>query len=85
MKIIDKNLVEVIRFTVILHQKIKEVIQEYIVRTQYLEYMGKGFIKNIPFFGPILNYVFGPNWNSYYLQNMSKFNKFLGKKKPKGN
>lgn len=59
--------------------KVRKIIQQYIVRTQYVEYMGKGFLRNIPFFGQLLDYIFGPVWNAYYLKNIYRFNKLIGR------
>jgi hypothetical protein len=64
--------------------RVKEIIQEHIIRTQYIEYMGKGFLRNVPFVGGFLDYFFGPVWNAYYLKNMPAFNKLIGRKKPDG-
>lgn len=57
--------------------KVRKIIQQYIVRTQYIEYMGKGFLRNIPFFGKLLDYILGPAWNAYYLKNMHRFNRLV--------
>lgn len=62
-----------------LDPKIKQLIQSYIIKTQYLEYMGKGFLRNIPIIGRFLNYLFGPLWNAYYLKNLPRFNKMAKK------
>ena len=39
-----------------LDPKIKQLIHNYIIKTQYLEYMGKGFFRNIPIVGSLLDY-----------------------------
>lgn len=65
--------------------KVKNIIQQYIIRTQYIEYMGKGFLLNIPFVGRFLDYIFGPVWNAYYLNNLHKFNKIFGERQPNDN
>ena len=61
--------------------KIRQQIKNYVLRTQYIEYMGKGFLRGIPVFGRLLDYLIGPLWNAYYLRNIHKFNKFLRKEK----
>jgi hypothetical protein len=64
-----------------LDPRIKQIIHNYIIKTQYLEYMGKGFLHNIPFFGRFLDYLLGPLWNAYYLKNLPRFNRMAKKQR----
>ena len=65
-----------------LDPKVKQLIHNYIIKTQYLEYMGKGFLRNIPVLGGLFDYLFGPLWNAYYLKNLPRFNKMAKKQRP---
>ncbi|MDQ1354857.1 MAG: hypothetical protein QG657_5166 [Acidobacteriota bacterium] len=68
-----------------LDPEVKKLIQNYIIKTQYLEYMGKGFLRNIPILGGLFDYLFGPLWNAYYLKNLPRFNKIAKKQKASNN
>ncbi len=64
-----------------LDPQVKHLIHNYIIKTQYLAYMGKGFLRNIPMIGGFLDYLLGPLWNAYYLKNLPRFNKMAKKQK----
>ncbi len=59
--------------------KVKKIIQNYIIKTQFIEYMGRGFLRGMPFFGRLLDYLFGPLWSTYYLKNLPKLKKLIKK------
>jgi len=58
----------------------KKHIQSYILRTKYIEYIGRNFLQNIPFFGGLLNFMFGPLWEELYVRATLKMN--ASRKKP---
>jgi hypothetical protein len=63
-----------------LDPKVKRHIQEFIVRTKYIDYMGRDFLRQIPFLGGFLHYLLGPLWESYYMANIAKVNRLFLKK-----
>ncbi|MBN1569253.1 MAG: hypothetical protein JXA73_15500 [Acidobacteria bacterium] len=55
--------------------KVRNIIQNYIIKTRYLQYMGRNFLRNVPLIGGLLDYLFSPLWDQYYMRNLSKFQK----------
>ena len=56
---------------------LKDRVRAYLIKSRYIDYMGRGFLRSIPFVGSILHMIFGPIWDEYYYRNMHKINKML--------
>ena len=56
-------------------------IMEFIIQTRFVGYMGRGFLRGIPFVGGMLDYLFGPIWEVYYSKNVNRLTKLLRRDK----
>lgn len=57
--------------------ELKNRVRAYLIKSRYVDYMGRGFLRSIPVFGSILYMLLGPIWDEYYYRNMHKINKML--------
>ena len=57
--------------------ELKNRVRAYLIKSRYIDYMGRGFLRSIPFIGSILHMIFGPIWDEYYYRNMQKINTML--------
>lgn len=55
--------------------KVRKQIRNYILKTKYIDYVGRGVLKSIPIAGGILDFLLGPLWDTYYSRNLEKFEK----------
>ncbi|CAM4288650.1 hypothetical protein [Zobellia nedashkovskayae] len=60
--------------------RVRNLIRNYILKTKYVDYAGRGLLGNIPIFGGILDLLLGPLWDTYYSRNLEKFEKSKPKK-----
>ncbi|CAL2088159.1 hypothetical protein [Tenacibaculum sp. 190524A05c] len=55
--------------------KVRKQIRNYILKTKYIDYVGRGVLGNIPLIGGMLDFLLGPLWDTYYSRNLEKFEK----------
>lgn len=60
--------------------KVRKQIRNYILKTKYIDYAGRGVLRSIPLVGGILDFLLGPLWDTYYSRNLEKFEKTKSKK-----
>ncbi len=58
-------------------RELRNLVRSYIVKSRYVEYLGRDFLRGIPFFGPILHYFLAPIWDEFYYRNVRKINRLL--------
>ena len=58
-------------------EELKNRVRAYLIKSRYIDYMGRGFLRSIPLIGTFLHMLFGPVWDEYYYRNMHKINKML--------
>ena len=58
-------------------EELKTRVRAYLIKSRYIDYMGRGFLRSIPLIGSFLHMIFGPVWDEYYYRNMHKINKML--------
>ena len=56
-------------------------IRNYILKSKYVDYVGRGMLRNIPLIGGILDFLLGPLWDTYYSRNVEKFEKLKSQTK----
>jgi len=54
---------------------VRKHIRNYILKSKYIDYVGKNALDNIPIIGGLLNLIFGPIWETYYSRNIEKIEK----------
>ena len=54
---------------------LRKHIRNYILKSKYIDYVGKNALDNIPIIGGLLNLIFGPIWETYYSRNIEKIEK----------
>nr|VFK56031.1 MAG: hypothetical protein BECKTUN1418D_GA0071000_10407 [Candidatus Kentron sp. TUN] len=55
--------------------ELRRRVRGYLVKSRYIDYMGRGFLRSIPVFGSILHVLFGPIWDEWYYRNIHRINK----------
>nr|VFJ43178.1 MAG: hypothetical protein BECKFW1821A_GA0114235_100313 [Candidatus Kentron sp. FW] len=55
--------------------KLRKRVRGYLIKSRYIEYMGRGFLRNIPLFGSVLHILIGPIWDEWYYRNLHRINK----------
>ncbi|WP_422091610.1 hypothetical protein [Tenacibaculum ovolyticum] len=53
--------------------KVRKQIRNYILKTKYIDYVGRGVLRSIPLVGGMLDFLLGPLWDTYYSRNLEKF------------
>lgn len=56
-------------------------IRNYILKSKYIDYVGRGMLRNIPLIGGMLDFLLGPLWDTYYSRNVEKFEKMKNRAK----
>ncbi len=51
---------------------VRKHIKNYILKSNYIDYLGRNALYNIPIIGGLLNLFLGPMWNAYYSRNIEK-------------
>jgi hypothetical protein len=60
--------------------EVRKHIENYILRSKYIDYIGRNFLQTIPIFGSFLNFLFGPLWEDVYLRVTHRLNNRKTKK-----
>lgn len=55
--------------------KVRIQIRNYILKSKYIDYAGRGMLRNVPLIGSILDLLLGPLWDTYYSRNVEKIGK----------
>lgn len=57
--------------------RVRELIRNYLVRSEYLDDIGTDFLRSIPMLGVLLEPALGPLWRNYYRENRVRINRIL--------
>ncbi len=57
--------------------ELRDNVRKYLIKSRYIDYMGRNFLQNIPIIGGLIHILFGPLWDELYYRNMHKINKLF--------
>lgn len=55
--------------------ELRNRVRAYLIKSRYIDYMGRGFLRSIPIIGSLLHMLFGPFWDEWYYRNLHKINR----------